>query len=539
MQLERVRIQNYKCLKDVDVTFRSPAGERDFFAHFLVGVNGSGKSCFLEALGLIFTCVMQGEPPGFPFALEYRVRRGEARVTVRPARRDGGKLRVSVTAGGKTQKLDRVPDEYLPRRIVAFSSGANHMMESALLSAPRASLVRDLYDLAGPWGGKAEAVLRGAEREAEISRVLERYQALDTDPRVFSVDGAAARLVAPALFAVVPHFADRELAESYFRLRDRLLRRIGGKFRPAAFSVTVDEEMLERAVTDRRNSPQFGLLAKLFRHRQPDGGGPLHTWMVRRPILSPPDAPWYGREAEGGPRMAQTAVFALEPWEGEPERDWMWSPALSREFDGDPMVLLNVLMAARRGNILRDVQLAFRGEEGLLGLEALSDGELMWLARMGLALMSRLSGSAGTLFLFDEPDIHFNNEWNMDFVKLLRQCGETPAEALEHEFVIATHSTLLLTDAYPEQISLFSSAGGRGVRVEETPVSPFAAQQDELARRLFSASAVGSYAMDRVDSLMERARTPEELLELIEKTGPGYQRFRLYERYHELRRRQR
>ena len=142
MQLERVRVQNYKCLRDVTVEFLKPAGEEDpFSAQLLVGVNGSGKSCFLEALGLIFTRIMQGEVPGFPFVLEYRIQRGQAQVKVRPAGEDapsGAKLDVIVIAGGKTRRLWQVPEEYLPRRIVACSSGANHLMESVLLSSPRA-----------------------------------------------------------------------------------------------------------------------------------------------------------------------------------------------------------------------------------------------------------------------------------------------------------------------------------------------------------------------------------------------------------------
>lgn len=538
MQLERVRIQNYKCLRDVSVEFRRPAGEeKDFSAHFLVGVNGSGKSCFLEALGLIFTRIMQGEVPGFPFSLAYCIQRGQTLVEVQPAGRDappGRKLEVSVTTDGETRRLDQIPNECLPRRIVACSSGANHLMEEVLLSSPPASLASDLYDLAGQ---------RTGEDSAELAQLLEHYRALDVNPRVFSIDNKTARLVVPVLFAIVPNFADESLAKSHFRLRDGLLRRISGRFFPVAFSITVDETMLQQVLEERRNSPQYGLLAKLFRTEQPDGSGPLHSWMVRRTILSPANAPG----DEEGVRMSQTAVFCYEPWPNRRRKGWLYSPGLSREFDGDPMLLLNVLTAAQRANILRDVQLAFHigDQPDLLGLETLSDGELMWLARMGLVLMSRLSRSAETLFLFDEPDVHFNNEWNMDFIKTLRLCSEirrdseSSQEDLEHEFVIATHSTLLLTDAYPEQISLFSAVEGEGVRVEETPVSPFAAQQDELARLLFSASAVGSYARERVDSLMERARTPEDILELIGQTGPGYQRFRLYERYHELKKRQR
>ena len=83
MQLERIRIQNYKCLKDVTAVFRAPAEKDALSVHLLVGVNGSGKSCFLEALGMIFTRIIQGEAPGFPFSLEYRVRKG--RVEVSPA----------------------------------------------------------------------------------------------------------------------------------------------------------------------------------------------------------------------------------------------------------------------------------------------------------------------------------------------------------------------------------------------------------------------------------------------------------------------
>jgi len=509
------------------VDFFKPTGEDTFSAQLLVGVNGSGKSCFLEALGLIFTRIMQGEAPGFPFELEYRIQKGQAWVKVQPAGKEtpsGAELNVTITTttSGEPQRLGKIPEEYLPRRIIACSSGANHLMESILLSSPRASLASDLYDLArGDSSG----------RESDIAWLLEQYRALDTNPRIFSVDGRTAKLIVPVLFAIIPNYADRLLAESHFQLREELLRRVSGDIFPVAFSITVDEAVLQQVSEERRNSPQYNLLVKLFRTEQPDGSEPLHSWMVRR-------ANWSADMSAGedGPQMSQTAVFCYEPWPDRADQNWRWNRKLSEEFDGDPMLLLNVLMAAYRRNILLGVQLAFRSKEsqGLLGIETLSDGELMWLARMGLVLMSRLSSSAETLFLFDEPDVHFNNEWNMDFIKTLRQCSETQGGNLQHEFVIATHSTLLLTDTFPEQINLFSAAEGNGVQVKKPPVSPFAAQQDELARLLFSASAVGSYAMQRVDSMMDQARTPEEILDLIRQTGPGYQRFRLYERYYEL-----
>ena len=387
-------------------------------------------------------------------------------------------------------------------------------------------MASSLYDL---------SLREDPNRQEEMERLLDQYQKLDTNPWVFSLDGTTARLVVPVLFAIVPDAGDEAAAESYFQLREKLLRSISGGLSPVAFSIVVDKTKLEGLLQSRANSPQYGLLAKLFRAEQPDGSGPLHSWMVSRAIPSPET----GSE-DGEDRFSQTAVFCYEPWPGRKSRDRMWNSRLSKEFGGDPMMLLNVLLAAHRSGVLQEIQLAFHNGESstLLGLETLSDGELMWLARMGLVLMSRQTESAETLFLFDEPDVHFNNEWNMNFIETLRLCSETPSENLEHGFVIATHSTLLLTDAYPEQINLFSAKEGGEIQVEETPVSPFAAQQDELARLLFSASPVGRYALQRVERLMKQARRPEEILELIRQTGPGYQRFRLYERYYELKKEQ-
>lgn len=529
MRLERVKIQNYKCLRNIAVDFSAPAGESDLFSvQFLAGVNGSGKSCFLEALGLIFTRAMQGEVPGFPFELQYRIQREQARVRVKPAAPRAnrpGRLVVSVTAGGRTREFDRIPEEYQPRRIVACSSGTNHLMDSVLLSSPRASLASDLFDLS----------LRGdLESQEEMAQLLEQYRALDANPRIFSFDDQNAKLVAPVLFAVVPGFRGWGDAEGYFDLREKLTERIDRQFVPAAFSLTVDETRLRQFLDERGNSPQYGLLAKLFRREQPELGGPVYSWTVHRPLLPGPGEDG-GEPPQTMERMAQTAVFCYEQWpEGGP-RGRVWNRRLSEEFDGDPMALLNVLAAAWRSGILRDIQFAFRREGGtaMLGMETLSDGELMWLSRMGLVLMSRLSRSAETLFLLDEPDVHFNNEWNMDFVNTLRQYSQLPGQGLDHEFVITTHSTLLLTDVYGEQIHLFS-ADQRGVQAVSPSISPFAAQQDELSRQLFSAKPVGSYALGRVQAALEGAASPEDLQELLQKTGPGYQRFRLYEQYFRL-----
>ena len=55
-----------------------------------------------------------------------------------------------------------------------------------------------------------------------------------------------------------------------------------------------------------------------------------------------------------------------------------------------------------------------------------------------------------TLFLYDEPDVHFNDDWNKDFMKILYELSKNT----HHQFLIATHWTLLVTDARQEQLML-------------------------------------------------------------------------------------
>ena len=134
-----------------------------------------------------------------------------------------------------------------------------------------------------------------------------------------------------------------------------------------------------------------------------------------------------------------------------------------------------------------------------------------------------------TLFLYDEPDVHFNDDWNRDFIQCLYEiCGERG-----HEFLIATHSTLMLTDAMYEQVYLLENLPGGRTKMEEVNISTFAAGRDEISRQVFQAESIGAFAEGFVQ---ERIRTndPEKIEETIGKMGPGYRRFCMYEQLYSL-----
>ena len=70
MKLEYLYIDGYKGLKRLKLQFKETGVVP---VDFLIGCNGSGKSSVLEAVGLIFTRIMQNELPGFIFELKYRM----------------------------------------------------------------------------------------------------------------------------------------------------------------------------------------------------------------------------------------------------------------------------------------------------------------------------------------------------------------------------------------------------------------------------------------------------------------------------------
>lgn len=156
----------------------------------------------------------------------------------------------------------------------------------------------------------------------------------------------------------------------------------------------------------------------------------------------------------------------------------------------------------------------------------------MWLARIGLILMAQNHCGENTLFLYDEPDVHFNDEWSRDFVRFVYAMCSMDGKS-GNEFLIATHSDLILTDAMWEQIHLFENPTGSKTEVKDLEISTFAAGRDSISRQVFKASAIGRFASDSVKAYMEE-KDPDKLEEIISKVGPGYQRFRLQEQLYAL-----
>ena len=538
MKLEYLYIDGYKGLKRLKLQFKEQAGVVPL--DFLIGCNGSGKSSVLEAVGLIFTRIMQNELPGFIFELKYRMPDGTG-IYLKPQKKGfcdtfgrRRKLYVELEKNGKTQQLYSIPDQYLPDRIISYCSGANSSMEDILIRSPRASLASDLYDLSlamgagageDPGSGNEEhpGETRVAQGEA-AEEILSFYERLDVNPRVLFLDAVTSKFILPALFAVMPFdMQDNNISEKalgYASLRKKLLKRLNIRLIPAAFSLRIDDTKLEEAA----DRPQISILRRLL--SQDTKGVALSNCVIHRTSAD--------RTEEDGSLAGETAaVFLFDSWEADGEKVF-YHPMLQRYFDGNPFSLISTLLTAWREGVIREIHFSYRNgdERGLYEMEDLSDGELMWLARIGLILMAQNHCGENTLFLYDEPDVHFNDDWSWDFVRFVYSMCSMDGKS-GNEFLVATHSDLILTDAMQSQIHLFENPTGSKTEVKDLEISTFAAGRDSISRQVFKASAIGGFASDSVKTYMEE-KDPDKLKDAISKVGPGYQRFRLQEQLYAL-----
>ncbi len=154
----------------------------------------------------------------------------------------------------------------------------------------------------------------------------------------------------------------------------------------------------------------------------------------------------------------------------------------------------------------------------ILLADDLSDGEFAFISRMALIY---LLNEKECLFLLDEPEVHFNDDWKRNLVDSIERALTQP-EKTDSEVILTTHASIVLTDAYPDEIILMTYAG----QEDNIPLT-FAAEQGEVLRAIFgSERSVGRRAMNEVEDKIQNG-AEKDLEDLLNQVGPGYLRFKI------------
>lgn len=520
MQLIKVEINGYKHLKNTCVNFIVPSKtgilENSLPIRFLIGLNGSGKSVFLEGLCLILSRIVQDEVPGFNFNLIYNIQRDHLyRVEIKNG--TDSKLDIRYfTDDNKTYSTLNSFEKHrylLPDYVFACASGSNNNFFEIMMRSPKTSLYSDLFDMS--LLGKSK--LNETERIGYIDKTLTSLRLLDENPICLFIEEQSSVLALAAYLSVFPHKLNSSDIGEHIKCMNDILFMLDSRPKPISLSFVLDGNRLNQLENELQ---QYGAI---FESVNSDDivENRVCDWDVTRLHQ---DETIDTREPHGD----KVLTFLFDTFSTE-YGDRPYIKNLSKSYK-DPLDFLSKLILAYNKGIIKKAHISFKiqGSEEILEQSALSEGEYMLLVRLGLLALGRHNNNCQCLFLLDEPDVHLNEHWNINFVSMMHRIYKGCNSF--HEIVIATHSSLMLTDALPDQLYYFMFKKGN-VHCYNIQASTFGGSRNEIMQALFQTEhSVGSYAYSVVERILDEVDDVETLESYLDNIGSGYLRLRLLDK---------
>ena len=473
------------------------ADEMGCTIRFLVGRNGTGKTNLLRFLSSIFIALDEDyrrphpDSPAYhiPFRLKYELHNEIIEIHSKGEGRSG----VTFTINGQAQEPGDIPssDSILPATLLVYTSGDNNDWCTLFQPSP----IEDNQE-----GNEYNWEQRRPEDELPPHREDQQSKELLPQPEDTSETDEPLVQEIARIFLVQP--AHLKLA--------LLAALLDHQYRQPA-ECALDDALAEVPVR---------LLAFSFHVSLRDMTGQAEKPLTpsQRRFLS---------------RMYDLATLPLGYWD---EQQWVYDltqkdavsskTALERLAENpisDPFQFFQALTTLQDIGVVHSVNLVLEytppkkeaGTRRILLADHLSDGEFAFLSRMALIY---LLNEKECLFLLDEPEVHFNDDWKRNLVDGI----ERALAGTQSEVILTSHASIVLTDAYPDEVILLTYYGQ-----EDTIPLIFAAEQGEVLRLLFdSERSVGRRAMRHVQKVIDEGH-PEKLQELLDQVGPGHYRFKI------------
>ncbi len=584
MRLRYLHLSHYPPLADLAVAFSphapwaafEPQGAPARLAiHFVIGQNGSGKSHLLRALAESFLALADERLPRSPLSLIYELGRpgerghrtlifdcpGEAHATTlwqaerwafpdtmdregfaqaitylrTVERAPEGTLAVFKRRIARGDYPQSVPDA-LPRALLAYTSGCMEPWRAAwqpsvdgeALNVVTQSPDHDISQERPPgWTEEDEAsvMIDGGTFGDEAARTKVPAEA-DSAPadlfrRPLLLEPV---MLTAALLAVALQAAEaRGQAQAHEALADLFHK--AGWYRLVGVRLRVN---LDRALAAPR-----ALLARVHDAirlageclAEPHPGKSLRSLYFDLDGALPASAePRDAQRFEGLTTQGQ-ALHALLGEKGDTAFE-RFGALLGWWRHG---VLEDIELFIRRNNKPEEESLNDLSDPGVLRLSEFSDGERLVLARW--ALFHLLAGQDDALLLLDEPETHFNDAWKREIVQVV----DTAMGADASQVLIATHSAIVLSDVFDEEVVLIRKVDGQST-AEGVPDLTFATDPSALMMTVFDAEdSIGVRAQQRIEAFLRAAAqktapTPDDvgqLQALIRRLGTGFYRTEL------------
>lgn len=454
MQLQRIRIGNFRNLNGVEIAFDtqfepaagSPpdAPRLPIRSHALIGQNGTGKSNLIEALITLFRDVDLDRDAAFDYELDYIIR-GRT-VQIKADQSQQKRPFVWVDGQAESQGYLLRNRELLPAHIFAYYSGRNERMEELFREHERRFTRRmestdeeslPAHLLENFTGSEADIRAIAAQRRKEDSKTLRQFGD-DRLRRLFYCRGGHSQLVLLACLLSDDPVFKKVLANLHIESLESALFVLKQPYRLRDLK---DDDILE-------GDPRF--------------------WFARGSFVSEfLDKLW---------QVAWAPIQHEEPkvvdFRGRRERQkqlYLFVPSQEKlkqlgELVGSASSFFRYAEGAYIGDLIDEVRITVKKRDehgGKVSFTQLSEGELQILTVLGLM---RITNEDHCLFLLDEPDTHLNPIWKLRYFDDIESVL-TPREGSlvqgESQILITTHDPMMVGSLRREQVHILRKEGNR------------------------------------------------------------------------------
>lgn len=501
MKLLRLTISDYRVLHEFSIDFSplqtsTDADVRpDYALDFLVGVNGTGKSTLLRALGEIFQRLAgDTNQARFGFCIEYWLDKSKQRFRIK-ASPTGGQFSVQTSRSFQEEfeeprYMDSLTSDILPDLVLGYTTGAEDEWDR--------SDETDIFAIGD------DALISSMERVDQAIRELPGSPILE--------------------HSVVDRTSDLLL---FLRKAHLPLVTLCGLLVNDAVGASADGGQL-RGVFDEVGIKRFsGFSLRLSSNRSPNELDDIQQRLGK----------FANRTINLGSEFLLVFDFGHQRRCHEILRASGGALQLLRFLigqyllgDTDQRLQISVFLERTKsddGNAAPPLHL----------LEWLSDGEQTFLGRMCLFT---LFGESEALILLDEPEVHFNDYWKRRIVhhidRVFRSHSNTVSTVEEHlqssHVLISTHSSIALTDAQSASVRLLERESD-GTRTGRQPLfQTFAADPSDIMIHIFGApTASGEYSVSEIKKRLQKARAGEitrlQLEDDLNHVAVGYWSYRI------------
>lgn len=174
--------------------------------------------------------------------------------------------------------------------------------------------------------------------------------------------------------------------------------------------------------------------------------------------------------------------------------------------------------------------------------KGLSDGEHQFNEVVGSVMMME---EDGCLFLMDEPDTHFNPKWRAQMIEMLNIVTAYSYDAKgkidavrKQEIIITTHSPFVIGDSQTEDVYKFDKINGEVTYVNpkiETYGASVGLVLQEIFDRKTSISDLSNFDLGELRKAFKKLESPEQIKAMVEETksklidfGESIEKFDLY-----------